>query len=382
MLPRKIRVLILLPNLVGAGGQRAVLNLFHALDRESFEPKLLVQEKIGSFLPEAENLEGVELILNREFNRSDLPFLIGETTKHARSSDIILAGLEGRASFCGLIAAKIARKPVVAWVHIDWRAFLEMVSWRQKISLRSYIFADHIVACSMGAAASFADLFSIPNDRISTIYNGVPLERVRENADAALPEHLKTIFEQRTVVMVGRLDEQKGYSYIIDAHAQLIRQGLDHNLVIVGEGKLLSQLKAQAELLGVAGSVHFVGFQVNPHLFIKRATIFALSSVFEGFGLVLVEALACGTPIVSTNCPSGPAEVLADGKYGLLVPPKDPAALATGLHRLLVDAAERDRFGRLGPGRAKTFDERARMKEWEDLLRKVAVPRTDFPAKV
>src|SRR5690606_33526838 len=111
--------------------------------------------------------------------------------------------------------------------------------WRQKLSLRSYVFADHVVACSMGAAANFSQIFSIPRSHVSTIYNGVPLERVRSSARIALPEELKPLFEPPTVVMVGRLDEQKGYTYIIDAHARLIGQGLTHKLVIVGEGGLL-----------------------------------------------------------------------------------------------------------------------------------------------
>lgn len=368
----KAKLLILLPNLVGAGGQRAVLNLFLALDRTRFEPKLLVQERIGSFMSEVEGLEGVDFLLDREFSRTDLPFLIRETTRHARHADIVLAGLEGRASFCGLVAAKMTRKPVVAWIHIDWRPFAEQVSWRQKLSLRSYACVDHVVACSMGAAANFAQLFSIPSGRVSTIYNGVPLERVRRNAEVGLPEEFRQIFASPTVVMVGRLDEQKGYTYVIDAHARLVRQGLAHQLVIVGEGGLQPQLQAQASASGVLDSVHFLGFQQNPHRFMKHATIFTSSSIFEGFGLVLVEALACGTPVVATNCLSGPAEVLANGEYGVLVPPKDPEGLANGMRKLLADPVERARLSQLGVGRAEVFNERTRLGEWEDLLMKVA----------
>jgi glycosyltransferase involved in cell wall biosynthesis len=379
MLSQRIKILILLPNVAGAGGQRAVINLFRAIDRERFEPKLLVQEKFGSFLPEVEHLEGVQFMLERGFDRSDLPYLIAETTRHVLQSDIVLAGLEGRASFCGLIAAKIAMKPIVAWVHIDWRAFIEMVSWRQKISLRSYAFADHVVACSKGAADNFAQMFSIPRNRISMIYNGIPLERVRANATAALPDKLRAVFDKPTVVMVGRLDEQKGYSYVIDAHARLIREGIDHNLVIVGEGDQLPLLQAQTRQLGVTGSALFMGFQANPHQFIKHATVFASSSVFEGFGLVLAEALACGKPIVATDCPSGPAEVLANGEYGVLVKPKDSAALAAGLRGLLVDAAERERLSKLGPARAEIFNESVKMREWEELLKQLARPKTRAP---
>ncbi len=371
----KKKLLILLPNLVGAGGQRAVLNLFLALDRTRFEPRLLVQERIGSFVSEVEGMEDVDFLLDRAFSRADLPFLIRETTRHAKRADIVLAGLEGRASFCGLVAAKLARKPVVAWIHIDWRPFVEQVSWRQTLSLKSYALVDHVVACSVGAATNFAQLFSVPTSRVSTIYNGVPLERVRSNAEVALPEEVQRIFEAPTIVMVGRLDEQKGYTYVIDAHARLIRQGLEHQLVIVGEGGLRTQLEAQANELGVRDKVHFLGFQHNPHRFMKRATVFTSSSIFEGFGLVLVEALACGTPVVATNCLSGPAEVLADGEYGVLVPPKDPEGLAKGLRKLLTDPVERARLSKLGVGRAEVFGERSRMIEWEDLFLRFTQPR-------
>jgi glycosyltransferase involved in cell wall biosynthesis len=372
MSSRKVKVLVLLPNLVSAGGQRAVLNFFYGLDRTRFDPELVIQERLGSFLPETEGRSGISFLLDRPFTRTDLPHLIRETTRHAKRADVVVAALEGRASFCGLVAAKLARKPVVAWIHIDWRPFLEMVSWRQKLALRSYALADRIAACSVGAAKSFAEIFRIPEHRIGTIYNGIPLDVVRKNADERLPDHLSALFDQPTVVMVGRLDEQKGYPYLIDAHARLINEGLQHNLVVVGEGGLKPMLEAQVASLGVAGSVHFVGFQSNPHRFIKRATVFALPSIFEGFGLVIAEALACGTPVVSTDCPSGPAEILADGKYGLLVPPRDPVALADGIRTLLSDAEQRSRLSVLGQARAGDFDEREKLKEWEALLTELA----------
>ena len=127
--------------------------------------------------------------------------------------------------------------------------------------------------------------------------------------------------------------------------------------------------------MGVRDRVHFLGFQHNPHRFMKRATVFTSSSIFEGFGLVLVEALACGTPVVATNCLSGPAEVLADGEFGVLVPPKDPEGRAKGLKKLLTDPVERARLSKLGVGRAEVFGERSRMVEWEDLFLRFTEPR-------
>src|SRR5919202_1602647 len=116
--PQKIKVLMLIPNLVGAGGQRAVLNLYRSIDPNRFELSLLVQEKIGTFLQDIDDKININFVLEREYRRTDLPYLLTETIRHARSADIILGGLEGRATFFGLIAAKLLRKPIIVWLHI------------------------------------------------------------------------------------------------------------------------------------------------------------------------------------------------------------------------------------------------------------------------
>jgi glycosyltransferase involved in cell wall biosynthesis len=365
---RRIKVLILLPNLVGAGGQRAILNLYRSLDPSRFELSLLAQEKIGIFLQEIDDKININFILDREYQRTDLPYLLAETIRHARSADLILGGLEGRATFFGLVAAKLLRKPIIVWLHIDWSPFLKLVSWRQKLSLKAYTFADRIIACSQGVADSFPKIVSVDPSRLQAIYNGIPSYKVLQNAEEPLPDSVRGIFEKPTVIMVGRLDPQKGYDYLIEAHAILIRKGIQHNLIIIGEGELLEQLQQQVANLGVSNSVHFLGFQHNPHKFMKHATVFALSSRFEGFGLVLAEALFCGTPIVSTDCPSGPSEILEGGKYGILVKPEDPQALAEGIETVLCDEAKREHLAKLSRLRSETFDERKIAAKWEALF--------------
>lgn len=365
---RRIKVLILLPNLVGAGGQRAILNLYRSLDQNLFEISLLAQEKIGMFLQEIDDKININFILDREYRRADLPYLLAETIRHARSADLILGGLEGRATFFGLVAAKLLRKPIIVWLHIDWSPFLKLVSWRQKLSLKAYTFADRIIACSQGVADSFPKIVSVDPSRLQAIYNGIPSYKVLQNAEEPLPDSVRGIFEKPTVIMVGRLDPQKGYDYLIEAHAILICKGIQHNLVIIGEGEFLEQLQQQAANLGVSDSVHFLGFQSNPHKFMKHATVFALSSRFEGFGLVIAEALFCGTPVVSTDCPSGPSEILEGGKYGILVKPEDPQALAEGIETVLCDEAKREHLAKLSRLRSETFDERKIAAKWEALF--------------
>lgn len=370
----RIKVNILLPNLVSGGGQRIVINFFFGLDRDIFAPTLIVQEKLGSFLEEVERRSSpgeVVFLLDTAYTRSRLPFLIKETMHYAREADIVIGALEGRSAYCGLIAAKLTRKPFVGWIHIDWRPFYERVSWRQTLSLRAYVLADQLVSCSKGAAESFADLFHIPPAKIKTIYNFLPCDLIRSLAEEPLPSSQTALFSKRSVLMVGRLDEQKGYPYLIEAHAKLISEGMDHNLILVGEGDEWDALQALTRKLGVEGSVHFLGFQSNPYRYMNHADVFVLSSKFEGFGLVLAEALVCGLPSISTDCPSGPAEILEGGKYGLLVPPADADSLADAIRRMLTDDELRGEFASLAPERGNAFDEKNILSEWTSLLKNV-----------
>lgn len=367
----RIKLLILLPNLISGGGQRIVVNFLYNLDRTKFKPLLLVQERLGAFLGEVERVcdpDEIEFLQDRPYKRSDLPGLIARTIALARSFDIILGGLEGRASTSGLVAAKLLGKPFLGWIHIDWRPFSEEVSWRQMLALRAYKMADRLVACSAGAGDNFSALFNIPRDRITTILNMIPCDAILDNAAVPLPPEHEPLFEKPVVLMVGRLEEQKGYPHLIEAHASLIKAGIDHNLVIIGEGSLLYVIKDQVTRLGLNDTVHFLGFQTNPHRYMAHATVFTLSSEFEGFGLVLAEALMCGAPVVATDCLSGPAEVLGGGKFGLLVPPKDPEALAQALGQVLRDPDLRAQLSARGPERARQFDQSVVGQEWQELI--------------
>nr|WP_259406078.1 glycosyltransferase [Shouchella clausii] len=147
-------------------------------------------------------------------------------------------------------------------------------------------------------------------------------------------------FEERNakvIVTVGRLHVQKDYPTLLRAFANLQQNELpEARLLFIGDGEENEPLKKLAFELGVRSVVDFAGFQPNPYAYMKKAHLFALSSAWEGFGNVIVEALATGTPVVATDCPSGPREILADGKYGQLVPVGDTVALAQAMKDALL----------------------------------------------
>jgi glycosyltransferase involved in cell wall biosynthesis len=217
-------------------------------------------------------------------------------------------------------------------------------------------------------AESFSRLTGVPIGRLQVIYNGLPGNEIRQLAAEPLPDEHEQIFAAPTIVTAGRLDEVKGQHYLVQAHAELRSRGFAQQLVILGEGPRGEDLRRLAEELGVSGSVHFLGFQQNPYRYMRRASVFALSSILEGLGLVLGEAMFCGAPVVSFDCPTGPREVLADGRYGMLVPPRDSGALADALGRILGDGDERARYVALSAERCEAFDVSLFIGEWANLL--------------
>jgi len=173
---------------------------------------------------------------------------------------------------------------------------------------------------------------------VQVIYNPVR-ELTDSPADHELAQWMST--GDKTLIAVGALKAAKDYPTMLRAVA-LMRQTRDVRLLILGEGRLRTELETQVRALGLEGSVLMPGFRSDPYPYLKLADQFVLSSAWEGLPGVLVEALVAGTPIVSTDCPSGPAEILENGKYGRLVPVGDHVALAAALTEGLESRAERD----------------------------------------
>lgn len=195
---------------------------------------------------------------------------------------------------------------------------------------RFYPWADDIIAVSNGAAASLAELTGLNPERINTIYNPVFTQNLREMAQAT-PDHPWLAPAGPPVVLsAGRFRKAKDFATLLRAFAQ-VRAEREAKLIILGEGRKRGSLESLVQELGLAADVDLPGYTENPFSYMARVSVFVLSSVWEGLPTVLIEAMACGCPVVSTDCPSGPAEILADGIYGPLVQVGDDAALARAI---------------------------------------------------
>ncbi len=198
-----------------------------------------------------------------------------------------------------------------------------------------YRSASGIVAISEGVATDLAKITHLPIERITVINNPVNHPDIHEKAKETTDDEWLKDSGLRTVVTVSRLERQKNVGSLIEAFSRL--EGDDLRLLIVGDGSERDELEKQAKRLGIDDRVRFAGSVPNPYKYMVRSHLFVLSSIYEGLGNVLIEALALKLPVVSTDCPSGPAEILEHGKFGLLVEPNNVDALAGGMRKALAD---------------------------------------------
>lgn len=233
----------------------------------------------------------------------------------------------------------------------------------------AYPRADHVIAVSNGVAEDLVGNFGVANDRVTVVANPVDHDRIARLSEESPPPGIGGDY----IAAAGRLVPNKNFGMLIDAFD---RSGLPGSLVILGEGPLRAELEAQAERLGMKERVLLPGFLENPFAVVKRASLFALSSNAEGFPNGMVEAMACGVPVVAANCASGPSEILLGrpreqveglvmGPAGAVVPPNDPFAFAEAL-RAVHDPALRAARGAAALELSRQFSvERTAQRYWD-----------------
>jgi glycosyltransferase involved in cell wall biosynthesis len=260
--------------------------------------------------------------------------LFKDVMKSVLRADVVILTWEyGRALLLPSIAAFILRKPTIAIVQNNVQrsiADYSSAGW-QRVLRWAYARARAVVCISDDQRTMLQEI-GVGDSNLVTIPNGVDLDRIRTLAQRSAPSTL-TDDEIPYVVSVGRLSSQKGFDFLIRAHAEVLKRGNKHRLVLIGYGPDKDKLTALAAELGVDDSILFLGYQENPYSTMLRSSVYCLSSRFEGRPLTLAEAALLGVPIIATDCPTGPREILADGRYGDLVEPESVEALATAIEQ-------------------------------------------------
>jgi glycosyltransferase involved in cell wall biosynthesis len=351
-------ILFIAPTLGGGGAERALVNIVNHLDRGRFQPHLALFQKEGVFL-EALTPD----VPVYEIQPTDHGFLYRNWTRvwvirrlFAEVRPALVMSVLWQANATTLLSAGLwrFRIPIVINEQTAPRASLRSDARRRllwPIAGQLYRRASHIVAISQGIAAELANDLQIPHSRISVIHNPVPLAQIAEQARQSVSFKVS---RAPVVTAVGRLVPLKNYPLLLRA-MKLVLQQREAALYILGEGPERATIEELADTLGISSRIHLLGFRPIPYPYLAQAELLVLSSNHEGFGNVLVEAMSLGVPVIATDCPYGPREILTDGKYGVLVPTNDEHALAEAILALLQDTDARRRLSAEGKRRAEDF---------------------------
>lgn len=351
----------------GGGAERVMLNLARGLAAEGCRVDLVMGRVSGRFLSELEGEfrvidlgVGSALALLPTLPRlplgdarallplvlgTDAPRILGGVSRLAEylareRPQVLLCSLN-YPNLTGLLASQVCRHapPVVLTIHNHLSTAVAHSRKPRMVRLpglvrRFFPRASAIVAVSRGVAEDAECMIGAEAATVRTIYN--PVIEQRLPAMAAAPSGDPWLDEDGPPVVVGagKLKPQKDFHTLVRAVAKL-RARRDVRLAILGDGPEETSLKALAAELGIAEHFRLPGFVDNPYAYMARAGTFVLSSAWEGFGNVIAEALACGCPVVSTDCPSGPAEILEGGRHGRLVPVGDADAMAGAIAETL-----------------------------------------------
>lgn len=345
------RIAIFLRTLVAGGAERVMLNVAGGIVQKGVNVDLVLAKAEGDYLtlipPEVRlvDLQASKLDQNRLFK---LPSSFQSTTSLPKLLRYLKTE-QPAALLCAnhypneiaIIAKHLARVPtrLVVSEHttlsVEARRVEQISSRIAPLTARLlYPWANGIVAVSQGVAKDLADIAGIPLQKIQVIYNPVITPELRQKIEETVEHPWLAPGEPPVIIGAGRFVEQKDFPTLLRAFAQ-VRKVQPARLMMLGSGREQKRLEALARELNIEDDVAWVGFVKNPLAYMKRARVFVLSSAWEGLPTILIEALAVGISVVSTDCPSGPAEILDNGKYGWLVPVGDSDAIAQAILKVL-----------------------------------------------
>lgn len=332
-----IDIALYIPSLRGGGAERVMVILANGLADRGYKVDLVVAQAAGPYRSEVS--AAVRIIdLGAKRVSTSLPGLIRYLR---RSSPRAMLSAVSHANVIAVIAKIIARSNVrlIVSEHNNLsqsRTSTNSIAGRVVVALMSWAYrkANGVVAVSNGVADDLAKTLPFPRSNIDVVYNPVVTPGLLERAAEPLSHPWLAAGEPPVILGVGRLTQQKDFSTLIRAFA-VVRRNIQCRLVILGEGELKERLQKLAKELEVESDTLLRGFESNPFAWMKNSSLFVLSSAWEGLPTVLIEALACGAKVVSTDCPSGPSEILENGKWGSIVPVGNVERLAGAIEDAL-----------------------------------------------
>lgn len=351
---KRMRVTFVTFQLGGGGAEMQLLRLANTLNRSLFDVSIVVFRAGGNY--ERLLADDVHLI---DLGNPSKAALIGKMRRALKrlNPDLVCAFLDIPIATVFLAISLMPHRPKLVGCVQAPPTIVYGLNQARKLQLFLAFYGkilpriNHVVAISEGVENDIGLFAPSALKHTDVIYNIGVDDRLREAAEQPMTE---TLPSRPLVVACGRLNYQKAFDDLIRAFA-LVREERDAELWIIGEGSDRAALEKLITDLDLSETVRLVGFKENPYQIFAHADLFVLSSIFEGFGNVIVEAMACGAPVVSTICPHGPSEIINDQENGILVPVGDITAMASGILRILNDKQLSEAFTRAGRARAQDF---------------------------
>lgn len=333
-----------LPPLIGAGGERVVLNLAKTLVEWDIKIDLVVPDVSGRHAAFSHTIPTKVNLVNLETPKTKTVYfkklLKLKTYLEQTNPDVLLANVDyvGVANAARAIS-KCSTK-VVQVVHSNLSREFDTISGPGRLAKRwfarqFYPWSDGVIAVSKGVAADVAAMTGIAASDVKVIYNPVVTAELPAKAQEPVDHPWLALGEPPVILGAGRLMYQKDFPTLVRAFAKVRQQRPCRLIIVGGENNVRPELESLIGELDIRDDAALPGFAPNPYAYMAKASVFVLSSLYEGFGNVLVEAMATGTPVVSTDCPDGPAEILENGRYGPLVPVSSPDVLADAIIKTL-----------------------------------------------
>ncbi|MCY0866005.1 MAG: glycosyltransferase [Aquificaceae bacterium] len=384
-------VYFLINSLAGGGAERVVVNLSKFLPiRKIFLLERDVQYETN--LP-------LEFISNHNKEKNPIlktlfiPLYVKSLANAINTGDLVVSFLE-RSNFVNVLSKTLRPHKAVISVRTTEDEFRGLKSINKQLMKFFYPKADLVIAVSKGVAQYLEEKYKVPKDKLAIIYNPVDVEKIQ-----ALVKEPTEIDFNPYIITVGRLTEAKGQWFLLKVFKEVKKMFPELKLLIFGDGELNSYLVNFSESIGLKTylwnrdrlmldyDVYFMGFSKNPFKYISKAQAFLLTSLWEGFPNALIEALACGVCVISSDCKSGPREILAPdtdfrfqtrepefAKYGILMPVFEEdnqeivRAWVETIKRVLTDEGLRERYSKVGPKRAEDFRIEKIVDEWRRIL--------------
>ena len=369
----KKRLLFLIPTLNGGGAERVISHIVNALNRKKFSIALVVCDLRGPMV--ANILDDVELYDLKKRNKwgfhkqvINLKIMINKW-----KPDVLISFTQ-YANILAIIVSKIVTRNIRVIINERNNPSQYTYSINGGFLLRFFIryfykISDLIITNSIGSKNALQNDFFIPKNKLLNIYNPIDDKYINVLKTKKLSH---PFYNDGNIVLigVGRLMPQKRFDLLIKAFAIIKNDHKNVFLILLGEGGEKEKLFNLARSKNISDSIDFIGYQSNPFAWISKSDIFILTSDYEGLPNVLLEAMSCGTPIISTNCPSGPSEIIKNGFNGLLVPTNNVDLLVKAIHKLIIEKDTREKFIKNGFKKLKLFKKEKIINEIENVYLK------------